>query len=68
MNTIETAIVMPVILFFLVASVCISLKYTELLSEYSERLAASCFEECIGNAAVTRCGDLLSDLYENYAG
>ena len=68
MNTIETAIVMPVILFFFAASVCISLKYTELLSEHAERLTASCFEERIGNADITRCSDLLSDLYANYAG
>lgn len=67
MHTIETAIVLPAILFFVLISICISLKYTEMISRRADVLRASSLEHKISNTDIARGGAVLYDLYQKYA-
>lgn len=68
MYTIETAIVMPVILFFILVSLCICLKYTEIISCHADVLRESALQNKINNADIARGGAVLYDFYEKHTG
>ncbi len=68
MHTIETAIVMPVLLLFLLLSVCVCLKYTEQISRHSDTLRESFFEKRISNTDIARGGAVLYETYRKHAG
>ena len=66
MHTLETTIVLPAILFFVMIAVCVSLKYTEALSKHAEALKASASEATTKNVEIVRGGAILNEIYEEY--
>ena len=68
MHTLETAIVLPAVLFFTAMMICISLKYTDMVSQHADKNATSVPEELISHTDVVRGGAILSELCENYSG
>jgi len=68
MHTLETAIILPAILIFAAVVICISLKYTDMVSQHADEIAKSVPEEVISHTDVARGGVILDELYENYAG
>ena len=68
MHTLETAIILPAVLFFAVVIICVSLKYTDMVSQHADKNKASVPEELISHTDVVRGGAILSELCENYSG
>lgn len=68
MHTLETAIVLPAILVFIAVVICISLKYTDMVSQHADKIARSVPKEIINHTDVARGGVILDELYESYEG
>lgn len=68
MHTLETAIILPAILFFVAVIICISLKYTDMVSQHADKNAKSVPEELISHTDVVRGGTILSELCKSYSG
>lgn len=66
MHTLETVIVIPTVLIFILLSVCVNLKYAEVISKHAEFLKISASEETTKNADVLRGGMIINELYEDY--
>lgn len=66
MYTLETIIVMPVILIFIAAIICVSLKYAEIVSKNADSLKEDSLTENISCTDVVRGGEILNELYKEY--
>ena len=68
MHTLETAIVLPAILVFIAVVICISLKYTDMVSQHADELKTSVPTEIINHTDVVRGGVVLEELFDKYEG
>lgn len=68
MHTLETSIILPAVLLFVTVIVCVSLKYSDMVSQHADEIAASVPEEKISHTDVVRGGVVLNELYEKYLG
>ena len=66
MHTLETSIILPAVLFFILVAVCISLKYTEVVSKHADKLEASAYETTTNNVDILRGGAILYEIYEEH--
>ncbi len=62
--TLETAIILPVIIIFIITAISVTLKFTEASTKHAEALKASASEETISNIDILRGGMILNDLYK----
>lgn len=67
MYTIETAIVVPVLLFMILICISISLKYTEMMSAYATACREAIPDDRISNTDAARAGDILYEVFQKYS-
>lgn len=68
MHTLEAIIVIPAVLLFILIIICVSLKYSDMVSKHADEMSASVSEEVINHTDVVRGGVVLDELYGKYAG
>lgn len=66
MHTIETAIILPLIMLFTAALIFICLRYTEITSKHAEILSREAGKHTVSNTDIARGGDIIYELYREY--
>lgn len=66
MYTVETAVVLPAFLLFLLVYICVSVQYTEQVSVHADRLRESALPHTIHNTDIVRGEAVLYDIYQRH--
>lgn len=68
MHTIEAAVILPIIFFFAIGFISISLRYTEILSKHTENVSNEMRQHSVSNADIARGGDIIYEIYREIKG
>ncbi len=63
-HTLETAIILPVLILFVFMTLFSAFEYARLMSVHAERLYDAAEDRSVSNTDIARCGDIIYEIFK----